>query len=75
MLCSVLEMSAEGENDAGLIKYCSFKWVEVFKNGPRKICEDSLYMVCLSGPYHFKFFKGSLPQILLGTFLNTLTHI
>ena len=26
-------------------------------------------------PYHFKFFKGCLPQILLGPFLNTLTHM
>ena len=26
-------------------------------------------------PYHFKFFKGCLPQILLGPFLNTLTQI
>ena len=25
--------------------------------------------------YHFKFFKGCLPQILLGPFLNTLTHL
>ena len=32
-------------------------------------------MVCLSKPYHFKFFKSCLPQILLGPFLNTLTHI
>ena len=32
-------------------------------------------MVCLSRPYHFKFFKGCLPQILLGPFLNTLTQI
>ena len=23
-------------------------------------------------PHHFKFFKGCLPQILLGPFLNTL---
>ena len=30
---------------------------------------------CLSRPYHFKFFKGCLPQILLGPFLNTLTHV
>ena len=29
----------------------------------------------LSGPYHFKFFKGCLPQILLGSFLNTLNHM
>ena len=26
-------------------------------------------------PYHFKFFKGCLPQNLLGPFLNTLTQI
>ena len=26
-------------------------------------------------PYHFKFFKGCLPQILLGPFLNTLAHL
>ena len=31
--------------------------------------------VCLSKPYHFKFFKGCLPQILLGPFLNTLAHM
>ena len=29
---------------------------------------------CLGKPYHFKFFKGCLPQILLGPFLNILTH-
>ena len=28
-----------------------------------------------SRPYHFKFFKGCLPQILLGPFLNSLTHL
>ena len=28
-----------------------------------------------SRPYDFKFFKGSLPQILLGPFLNTLIQI
>ena len=32
-------------------------------------------MVYLSRPYHFKFFKGCLPQILLGPFLNTLSHM
>ena len=30
---------------------------------------------CLSRPYSFKYFKGCLPQILLGPFLNTLSHI
>ena len=32
-------------------------------------------MVYLSRPYHFKFFKGCLPQILPGPFLNTLTQM
>ena len=45
-----------------------------------KFVEDSLYkirkdMVCLGRPYPFNFFKGCLPQILLGPFLNTLSHI
>ena len=28
----------------------------------------------LGRPYHFTFFKGCLPQISLGPFLNTLSH-
>ena len=32
-------------------------------------------MICLSKPYNFKFFKGCLPQIYLGPFLNTLFHL
>ena len=32
-------------------------------------------MVCLGRPYYFNFFKGCLPQILLGVFLNTLTQM
>ena len=32
-------------------------------------------VICVSRAYHFKFFKGCLPQILLGTFLNILTHM
>ena len=31
-------------------------------------------MVCLSRPHHFKFFEGCLPQVLLGSFLNTLPY-
>ena len=30
-------------------------------------------MVCLL--YYFKFFKGCLPQILLGPFLNALCYL
>ena len=33
------------------------------------------FMEDLGRPYYFKFFKGCLPQILLGPFLNTLTHM
>ena len=32
-------------------------------------------MVRLGRPYHFKYFKGCLPQFLLGPFLNTLTYL
>ena len=53
-------------------------WVKVFKNGPSKICGRKPVKfwsdtVCLSRPYHFKFFKGCLPQILLGPFLTYIT--
>ena len=34
--------------------------------------EGSLY---LRRPYHLIFFKGCLPQFLLGPFLNTLTQL
>ena len=47
-------------------------WVKVFKDGQVKFAEGGL---TLSKLYHFKFFKGCLPQILLGPFLNTLIHI
>ena len=55
-------------------------WVKVFKNGPSKICgrkpakfwSDT---VCLSRPYHFKFFKGCVLQLLHDSFLNTLTYM
>ena len=40
-------------------------WVKVFKNRPSKIC----------GTQPLKNFKGCLPQILLGPFLNILTHL
>ena len=32
-------------------------------------------IICLSRPYHFKFFKGCLPQNLLGPFLDNLIHL
>ena len=44
-----------------LLTWVKFK---AFKNGPSKISLSN----------HFKFFKGYLPQILFGPFLNTFTH-
>ena len=57
-----------------------FILVKVFKNGPTNICgrqslKNRRDMVCLGRPYYFKFFKGCLPQILLGPFLHTLNHL
>ena len=40
-------------------------------SGRRSLWSD----FCLGRPYRFTFFKGSLPQILLGPFLNILTHM
>ena len=57
---------------------------KVFKNEPSKTCgrqplknlkRYGLLQIYWSRPYHFKFFKGCLPQILLSPFLNTLSHI
>ena len=45
---------------------------KVCKNGPSKICGRQP-LKKLNG-YPFKFFKGCLPQILLGPFLNALAH-
>ena len=38
-------------------------------------CHSQLYISVRCRPYHFKFFKGCRPQILLGPFLNTLTYL
>ena len=65
------------EKYKSLIHTSSYTCVKVFKNGPSKICgrQPSKNLKWYGLPNHFKFFKGSLPQILLGPFLNTLTHI
>ena len=56
-----------------------YLWDKVFKNGTIKICGRQppkilRDMDVLSRPYPFKFFKGCLPQILLGSLLNSLFH-
>ena len=55
-------------------------WDKLFKNRASEICGRQRLkirsdMICLSRPYHFKIFKGCLPQILLGPFLNTCSHL
>ena len=46
------------------------KWVKVFKNEPNKM---KMILPPLTDLIYSNF-KGCLPQILLGSFLNTLTH-
>ena len=53
-------------------------WDKVFKNGPSKICgRQPLKNLKGHGLYKqitLRMFKGCLPQILLGPFLNALSH-
>ena len=44
-------------------------WAKVFKSGPCKVCGRRPLKILK------EFFKGSLPQILLGPLLNTLSHL
>ena len=46
-------------------------------NPDQSVCSTHLTLTrpChLGRPYHFNYFRGCLPQILLGPFLNTLTQ-
>ena len=49
-------------------KYPRIDQVKLKENSLQKFLSD---MVCLGRACHFKFFKGCLPQISLGPFLNT----
>ena len=56
------------------------KWDKVFKNGPSKTCgRQPLKNLKEYGPLKqtipLQIFKGCLPQISLGPFLNTLTRM
>ena len=52
---------------------CVYLWGKVFKNGPAFKKFEGVWSA--GRPHSFKFFKGCLPQILPGPFLNTLSHI
>ena len=59
--------------------HCAYQGVRMYSRMEQvKFVEDNLLknwgdMVLLSRPYHLIFLKGSLPQIVLGPFLNTLS--
>ena len=60
------------QSDNGLI------WDKVFKNGSSKIYGKQplkKFKPVGSVPYYFKSFKGCLPQILLGPFLKSFSHL
>ena len=75
------EAATVGASESYSVAFCSWSiWDKVFNNGQSKICgrqplKNLSCMVCLGRRYHFKFFKGCLPQILLSSFLNTLSHM
>ena len=50
-------------------------WAGDWENENISGCQSFTLTKQTSRPYHFKFFKGCLPQILLGSFLNTLSHM
>ena len=55
-------------------------WGKVLKNGRSKICgkQPLKYLKgygLLKQNYSLKFFESSLPQIFLGPFLKTLSHL
>ena len=55
-------------------------WATVFKNGLSKLygrqpLKNLKFRILNVFKIHFNFLKVSLSQILLGPFLNTLTHI
>ena len=51
------------------LKYAKLKCMKI--SGTKYSRMDQ---ACFRGPYPFTFFKGCLPQNLLGPFLNTFPH-
>ena len=48
---------------------------KIFKSGSSKICGRQSLKNLKERLYSFKFFKGCPPQMLLGPFLNALSHL
>ena len=66
-----------------IIQWLTLKWkyeTRYSRMDQVKFVEDNLLkiwsdMARLRRPYYFRFFKGCFPRILLGPFLNALTHL
>ena len=52
-------------------------WVKIFKNGPSNTCGRQPFkkFEVMWSAIQTKFFKGCLPKISLGPFLNDVTHL
>ena len=58
------------------IKTCCRTDNEIVGHLPQEISRPTMYLLDTTcKPNHFKFFKGCLPQISFGPFLNTLSHL
>ena len=53
-------------------KYWSRDQVTFVEDRLEKVLSN---MTCLNRPYHLKFFKGCLPQMLLGPLLNIFSQL
>ena len=61
------------------LRILQYHWLDIpiygIGVGKKLIILTSIWGKCLSRSYSLKVFKGCLPQILLGPFLNTLSHL
>ena len=70
MLCNKRDIPNESElfNETRMHYQEVWKFLKTLDRAGLKIAFDII-------PFHFKFFKGCLPQIFLGPLLNTLSHL
>ena len=61
------------------LRILQYHWLDIpiygIGVGKKLIILTFIWGNCLSRSYSLKVFKGCLPQILLGPFLNTLSHL
>ena len=66
----MISISHSGFHNSLMLQYQCCIQDKIFKNAPSKICgrQPLKNLKCLKRPYHFKIFKGCLPQISFGPF-------